>query len=124
MGGTPTRRALSGSCLRGPGSDSDFLLRTHKSSLSPAGGKLLAGTQGLTAEQGRQHSAAWVASPTQGPGRREWQSTVNTEGGASPTSLHVQGASRPSSAAHRSSIPEAHTCCVPHAPQLQSCYQS
>lgn len=61
----------------------------------------------------------WVASTTQEP----WQSTVNTGGGVSPTSLHVQGASRLSSAAHRSRTPEAHTRCVPHTPHLQSCYQ-
>lgn len=44
-------------------------------------------------------------------------------GRGSPTSAHVQGASGPSSAAHRSRTPEAHRRCVPHTPHPRSCYQ-
>lgn len=35
----------------------------------------------MRAEQGKQHSAAWVASTTPGPSRTEGQSSVNTAGG-------------------------------------------
>lgn len=42
----------------------------------PQLGKTAGRNPGLRAEKGRQHSAAWVASTTQGPGPRDWQSTL------------------------------------------------
>lgn len=88
----------------------------------PQLGKTAGRNPEMRAEQGRQHSAAWVASTTQGPGPRDWQSTLRV-GVSNLCVCASSGASRPSSVVHRSRIPEAHARCVPHTPHPRSCYQ-